>query len=463
MTQAPSKADLYSQLDPSLRLKYEKSLAESLGLVFPDNDLVWCRPRECLVTGGVRSGKSLRAGFRVLVQLLNPKTRLVWIVAPTYGLAQEVFRYVDEWTQTLGLQEPGSKSVPKDGSRSLRTTAGATVETKTGEDAQRLASVPVDFIVIDEPAQCSSEVYEACLGRLLQKRGDLFMSGTLDDNSLKPRWQWYEDLAMTWRGRSLSAREISFVLPSWSNVVEFPLGRSDPEFDILRERLGEHKFNRMYAGQPSGAQFPMYPLLHEPGAEDSLLTVPEEGTIFRGGAIGVDYGRTWDHPSAIVVIAEDNYGRFWVRDAWKGIRAAPEEIESVVRAFEHNHNIRQGCVDPNQGFMGDTLGFSIAASGSGSTEMRFSLTNALLENNALFFDINGSLVRETYASMKLCSHVSRNGVLRYERPLGDDLAQCVNYAVEYLRSGASLPVIPLEAGALRFRNLYIPADRESRI
>ena len=427
----------------------ERALAIELELDFPSDDPVWCPAREVLITGGIRSGKSVRLAFRGLMAALNPSVRLIWLVGPTYPQSHEEFRYIMEWGLRLGVVDQDSITTPKDGSRSLRTITGCIIETRSGEHAERLASVAPDMILLCEPGQMSGEVYDACVGRLIQKRGHLIMGGTLDDNSLKPRWQWYEDLANAWHAHGEDSRERSFRLPTWANRTLYPLGEQDPELLNAREKLGDHKYMRMYGGSPVGNPYPVFPVLMEPNIDDDLLAIPDVDTDWLGGAIGVDYGRSWEHPSAAVVIRQDSAGNYWVSEAWKGVRADPTEIESVVNSFKDRYNIFQGCVDPNQGYMGDDLGFETATNGAGSTEMRISLTNGLLEARRLFFDVSGANVREVWASMRMCARVNRNGQLRYERPIGDDLAQCVNYAVEYLRGGGDTSVPRIDLGTTR--------------
>lgn len=776
-------SSLARALSPSLRLKFERLLATELGLIFDDDDPVWCDAREVLITGGVRSGKSLRLAFRVLCAALNPATQLVWIVGPTYRLAQEEFRYVLEWTSLLGLVDPTDRtavSTPKDGSRTLRLLTGCLIETMSGEHAQRLASVAPDFVVLCEPSQLSSDVYDAVLGRLLQKRGNLFMGGTLDNQFGRPVYLWYEDLARDWLvNNPPGSRERAFCLPTWSNRVDYPLGRDDPEFEVLRAKVGDYTFNRMYGGRPEGIENPCFPLLWEPDAASYFIARPDPDVMWYGGAIGVDFGRcvpidteiltrdgfkahdevqvgeliaaydgttnelrweplldkvsyprqplvrieqkgfrfsctpnhawpvvmartgrierrelhsispwahirvaapmrnndgldcspaeaavlgwlvtdgwvsgawqegkfsavlsqknyidemladldesglpytkhsrelngvkcfhisssaardlfnrigyrgkeslpmlvcnmsyeqrhrmyaamlladghrggktfcqnegpvleafyvlatllgirlgksslvtndyptdkvqrrvhispttlmspmhvfpdgfgptwcpvtstgywvarqgdqitvtgnTWEHPTASVVICEDSHGIYWVRDAWQGFKVDPTTIESVIEAQKERWNIWQGEVDPNQGYLGERLGFAVAPGGStgggSTTEMRITLTNGLLESRRLFFDIDATLVREVWSSMRSLRRIPNNkGQLRYERPLGDDLAQCVMYAVEFLRGPEQLadPVM-IDAGSvrMRFERLRLP-EHEGRI
>lgn len=450
---------LLSQLDPSLKRKFEKSLAEILGLIFDDDDPVWAPNRVIGISGGWRVGKTTRGAFKTLLGALAPNARLIWLVGADYIQAQEEFRMVMEWCLQLDLIKRDERnqlmySVPKEGSRELTTITGCHVITKSAQHPERLAGVAPDGIVLCEPGQMSSEVYDMCLGRLTEKRGWLYMGGTLEDGTGKPRWQWYEDFILDAVNNPAASRERAFILPSWTNKKLFPLGEHDPELDDIRSRVGEYQFQRRYGGRPTGVENPCFPLLWEHGVDNELFIAPEPDVRFLGGAIGVDYGRTFEHPSAVVALSEDNYGRYWVREVWLGYRSDVSEIQGVVESMQYNYGIWQGCCDPNQAVLANILGYDVAAGGSAGggkpTEMRISLLNGLLEKNLLYFDLYGTNVREAWASLRLCRRVpNAKEQLIYERPLGDDAAQAVMYAVEKLRgTGQVLPDI--NPGSVRF-------------
>lgn len=417
---------------------FEKALAKRLGLRFPDDDPVWCPSRRILITGGIRSGKTTRAAFKAFKESLVPGTRLIWLIGPDYPQAREEFRMIMEWSVQLDIIDPNVRvKMPQNGQRSLTNIFGCTIETKSGKNPERIASVACDGVVLCEPGQMSGEVYKAALGRLTERRGWLIAAGTLEDDLTKPRWAWYEDLAVEWMKNPPESTERAFSLPTWTNVTLFPRGINEPELIDIREHVSQFTWDRSYGGIPQGLENPVFKSLWEPDAKSHLIVEPNKNFI--GGAIGVDYGRTFEHPSAIVVVMEDSYGRYWCADAWTGIKADVTEIVSVVRAFEQNYNVHRGCVDPNQAVLSELLGYTIAAGGmsgnSKPSEMRISLLNGLLEQNCFFFDSRRPPTEEVFNSMRICARIkTAMGEYRYNRPLGDDLAQATMYAVECLRA-----------------------------
>ena len=414
---------------------------------------MWSDSRRVLITGGIRAGKTTRVAFKCFKEALNPRCKLIWIVGPDYVHAQEEFRMIHEWAQEFKLVE--RVQMPQDGIRRLKLRTGCLLETRSAKHPERLASVAPDGIALCEPGQMPAEVYNTVLGRLTQRRGWLFMGGTLEDGLQHRRWAWYEDLAVDWANNPEGHIERSYCLPTWSNVILYPDGERDPELLMIRDTISEYQWRRTYGGEPLGVENPVFPLLWETNKSDEFI-VPED-TRFVEGAIGVDYGRTWEHPSAVVVVGVDQYDRYWVRDAWTGVHADPTEIASVVETFKHNYNVWQGCVDPNQSVLAQILGFALAlggGSGGKPTETRISLTNGLLENRALFFS-QGTSAEDVYHSMRLCARVrNAQGEVVYNRPKGDDLAQALMYAVEVLRG------FPIELPAFEsdgFKMTYLPA------
>lgn len=383
--------------------------------------------------------------------------KLVWLIGPDYEQATEEFRYIMEWGLKLGLINAEDINTPTQGSRTLRTRLGAKVETKSGRHPERLGSVAPDMIVLCEPGQMSNEVYMWARGRLAQNRGTLAMAGTLEDDLRKRRWAWYERLISEWIQNEPGADSRAFCVPTWSNRVSFPLGLQDPELLEIRAQVSDYTWARRYGGRPEGVEDPMFPVIWEAGAMEEFLKVPEPDVVWqRGyGAIGVDYGRSWTHPSAVVAITMDQYDRYWVRAGWTMVKADPHDIQSIVEAYKSQYHIFEGCVDPNQGFMGDLLGFDVAIGGTGAggrpTEMRFSLANGLLENRSLYLDITGPGVGDVWDSMLLCARtITSTGEKRYERPEGDDLAQSMLYAIEKLRGGFVDPAaLVIDAGTYR--------------
>ena len=436
-----------------MRDKFEKSLAKTLGLNFTDTDPVWSPARHTLITGGVRAGKTTRGAFKAFKESLNPAARLIWLVGPDYIQAQEEFRMIMEWCMKMKLIRDPDKdiSIPMNGQRTLRTKLGCVIQTKSGKHPETLASVAPDGIVLCEPGQMSGEVYDMCIGRLIEKGGWMFLCGTLEDDVSKPRWAWYEKLAVEWLSKPLNSEERAYSLPTWTNITVYPDGINDPRLVYAKANSSDYTWRRRYGGEPMGVENPVFPMLWERSITSELNVYPDADIRWVGGAIGIDYGTTFEHPSAIVVVSEDHLGRFWVRDVWMGLRVDASELVSIVEAKQSQYHVFQGCTDPNQRFMADVLGYQWAKTGAGSTKFRFSLVNGILERNMLFFDRGGPNTQAAWDSMASCRYiVDGRGQLTYERPLGDDAAMALCYAVEKLRGDHAQPSLDVRQGSVKF-------------
>ncbi len=422
----------------------EKAILARLGLVYSDDDeSVWCTARKIIITGGWRAGKSTRGATRVLRQVLRPNQKggLVWLLGPDYSQAREEFRYLIEWLSALNLLT--KQSFPTEGSCSLTTKTGWTVVTKSGKYPERLGSVAPDGIVLCEPGQMPEAVYQMSIGRLMQKNGWLLAVGTLEADARHPRWVWYEQKAKEWRNNIPGDGERSFSLPSWANKVLFPEGEFDPKIDELRREYSENMFARRIKGEPVGADSPCFPELWYTDAEEryvrSMSQEMAAGLKIMDGALGVDYGATPDHPSTVVVVQQDNLGRYWVRDCWSETGGNNHAIKTAVGMRRKKYDIRKGRVDPKQTWMANEMGLNVAlGSGPAPSGARIGLAAGHLSDGNLLFDKDNPEVMRVWYSMRMMEFAQDSrGMLKFDRALGDDEAQGCLYALEELRSGTS--------------------------
>lgn len=414
---------------------FEEKIFELLGIDLDEDDSVWSPARIILVTGGWRGGKSTRGACRALRQILRPvSSGLIWLVGPDYVQTNEEFRYLLEWTQTLGLYL--RHTMPTDGQRTLNTKTGWRVETKSAKYPERLGSVAPDGIVMCEPGQMPEEVYEMVLGRLMQKHGWCFLAGTLEDDGRHPRWAWYEDMANKWL-QNKDGDERAYTLPSWANKGEFPGGEFDPKIQELREKYSEYTFNRRIAGIPVGLEYPCFPELWEDGDKyfTPLSRYTNAGIKIIDGAIGVDYGTSDEHPNAVVALSMLSTGHFFVRNCWMDVGGNPDQIAMVVEAYKKQYGITRVRTDPLQNVLAVKLG-GTPASGSGPapTEFRIGMTYGLISDGVFFYDTTPD-TRLVFDSMKRMRRIrDARGRLVYARELGDDAGQACLYAVEELRA-----------------------------
>lgn len=198
------------------------------------------RSRRLLVAGGERGGKSYSIAKEIFGRL--PWAPLVWLIGPDYEQARPEFGYLlEDLLAVDAIESVRDVSQPRVGPWWLRARGGIEIVTKTSADVRKIASKAPFGIALCEAAQQDFEVYLKTFGRLSQHRGWLLMVGTFEGSM-----GYYPSLFNRWQGPNVEGGE-SFSLPTWSNVAQFPGGRTDPEIlsieavtppDLFLERYG---------------------------------------------------------------------------------------------------------------------------------------------------------------------------------------------------------------------------------
>lgn len=195
-------------------------------------------PRRVLACG-VRWGKTRAAAMEALAAALEPRARGVgWVVAPTYDLADKVFREIAIVAgerlrhRIVTLREHDKLLV-------LRNMSGGVTEVrgKSADNPVSLLGEGLDFVVIDEAARMKPSIWESHLSqRLLDRKGWALLIST-------PRGKgWFYDAFRKGQGRDPAYE--SWNRPSWTN----------PHLDAAaieqeRGRLPEAVFRQEYGAE----------------------------------------------------------------------------------------------------------------------------------------------------------------------------------------------------------------------
>ena len=193
-----------------------------------------------LIAGGERAGKSRSAAMELFGRCLEG--RLYWLVGPDYELCRPEFRYLAEAFAAIGAVD--SLSFPASEQCRLTLRTGARIVTKSARDPARLAGEAPDAILGCEAAQLPHEVYLRLRGRLAERRGWLWLSGTFEGSR-----GWYADHFSAWRVVNADGAA-SFSIPTWSNRALFPGGRADAEIEALEATYPAAVFRERFGGVP---------------------------------------------------------------------------------------------------------------------------------------------------------------------------------------------------------------------
>lgn len=441
--------------------------AESMGIIWtPEIEAILGQESdEMVITGGFRAGKSLVSALKIW---FHPKFKegnaLFWIVGPTYLLCNAESDFLYQWAMERDWVK-GKASMPLNDPRRIELINGTVIETRTSDSPERLASAAPDFIVVAEAGMHPPTVRDAVLGRSLQKNAQILYSGTMQEE--KQSYTWFIDLAQNEHELSNGIvtydndrYRSSFRLPSWANKKEFPGGFDDPKIQrhyLNYKSKGDlYTFDRQYGGVPSGVRFPVYGQLNYD--QNRLREIPV-GTEWLTHVGGSDFGTV--HPSALVVVGlsatrlpdasgvpERLYDRHvaWVREVWwdgdrpEQERGDPGVIEFHKRRLSRKYGIRMWATDPNQRWQARQWGGQAVSMGDGAREMRVSFVRARLQNETLFYDINGDGVSGLYHEQKLVRRQQMPDTSLKLVRMNDDRTAGLEDAIELLDKGYGRPL-----------------------
>lgn len=195
-------------------------------------------PRRVLACG-VRWGKTLCAAMEGLAAALQPRDRSIgWVVAPTYDLADRVFRELVLVAAShlrhriVKLQEHERRLV-------IRNIGGglSEIRAKSADNPTSLLGEGLDWVIVDEAARLKPMIWESHLSqRLIDKKGWALLIST-------PRGKgWYWELFR--RGKNAEDGFASWNRPSWENPM---LDRAAIEAE--RGRVPDRVFMQEYEAQ----------------------------------------------------------------------------------------------------------------------------------------------------------------------------------------------------------------------
>jgi hypothetical protein len=303
--------------DPVLRVEYKKSFFEGLEYIpHGGQELFHYRPwRFHVGVWGRRAGKSEGAAHEVIEEASWPGRR-IWIAAPTYPLTDKVFRIVYQRIvveECLGSDAVIKSSYDPRGMRFIQLKGGGFIEGKTCENPKSLLGEGLDFLVLDEAAQVSHEIWDTYLEPTLQdRRGRALFITT-------PRgYNWVYDL---WsEGQTEVGSSEGW---DWSHIktVENPYLHPE-DIEAIRRRTDPATFRQEYEASFEAKKGVVYSdfvdtFKHTGGhcfsnnpEHESYIWISDQWTHYRA----IDPGLA--NPTAVVWAAVDPKGNVYVYDEY---------------------------------------------------------------------------------------------------------------------------------------------------
>jgi len=235
----------------SLGLKFERFWDDDTGAWSGNPEqfkVISADDRFPLIVGGERGGKSFATAAIMLphIELLpeirrkrfykddgtliyNPKDRKPLVpdfvlFGPSYAEPRVEFTMIETWLRDLDNIAYISK--PQEGPWRLVTKAGVVLSTWSTDDPGTIRGIDLEGAAACEAGNMEWDAIERIQGRIGAKRGFCVYSGTMENAK-----RWYIKWALEGE-RSNRFGVVTYSLPSWGNLHQFPGGRQDSE--ILR-------------------------------------------------------------------------------------------------------------------------------------------------------------------------------------------------------------------------------------
>jgi len=239
-----------------------------------------------IVACGVRWGKTLCAAMEGVAAALEPRDRSVgWVVAPTYDLADRVFREIQLIVMTH-LRHRVITMRDNDRKSGLRNLGGglSEIRAKSADNPVSLLGEGLDWVIVDEASRLKPTIWQSHLSqRLIDKKGWALLISTP-----KGKGYFYE---LHQRGKGDDPEYESWNYPSWTNPL---LDREIIENE--RGRLPERVFRQEYGAEfteGAGAVF-----RHVRDCATGVWQKPVEGEQYHAG---LDLAKTEDFTVLVIM------------------------------------------------------------------------------------------------------------------------------------------------------------------
>lgn len=277
--------------------------------------------------GGIGSGKTeAGVGESVKQALLQAGSRGA-VVAPTYPMLKDVILPVFRERLSPTLIDGGWSKGFNASDLRLRLVTGSEILFRSADKPDRLRGLNLAWFWIDEAALCHQLTWKILIGRLRQQ--GFIHRGWITTTPKGRNWVYRVFVEEATPNHSL-IRATSHDNPYLT-----------PEFLSDLERSYDDKFYR----QEVLAEFVEFDGLVYAEFSREFHTAVKGPDRYRRVVIGVDYGYT--NPSAVLVVAVDEYERVWVIDEWYKRHRTQPEVADIVSEMVALYGADAVFVDPS--------------------------------------------------------------------------------------------------------------------
>ena len=273
-----------------------------------------------IIVAGRRAGKTLFVAKDPKVGLVNyvfKKNQKIWIVAPSYDLAERVWEEAVHmfYTDLAPLRKSVSNSR---GRQKITTVLGTTIEAKSADDPHSLIGKGLDFLICDEAALIDKKAWEESLRpSLIDRKGKAIFIST------PKRKNWFYNLYL--KGQRHDNEYSSWHFTSYDNEYV-----DKDELDKIASEMSELEYKQEIMADflESFGQF----FRNIRDRIKGSFETPDPNHIYY---VGVDLGRILDFTVITVMDSVTNHLVYFDRFKEVDWTLQKSRIEAVARRFNN--------------------------------------------------------------------------------------------------------------------------------
>jgi len=251
-------------------------------------EIINSKARDIVICAGRRWGKSQVCAYIALKTFLNALDEIqegkredakIWVIAPTYELANKVFDYIVSWY--LKIPEADQKAISTRTPAQIQLAHNVWMQCKSADAPEGVLGEELLLVIVDEAARISRTVYERYVYPTTAKGRTLFISTPFGQNWFYEKWV-----------AGKKEKGGSFQFPTNTNPY-FP----DGEWERAQVMLPEQIFKQEYQASFLPDAAAVFRGIDEIVKDDSLADVKKEHRY----VMGVDLGKHEDFTVLTVI------------------------------------------------------------------------------------------------------------------------------------------------------------------
>jgi len=220
--------------------------------------------KEKLIAGGERGGKSRAVCQEAFGIIPDGTPGRYWVGGQKYEDAEVEFQNLVGLFQSIGALPLNDRllqryvKTPQDRSWVAELQgdfAGTIIETKSVGEVSNLKARSVNGVVLCEAALISAEAFKRAQGRIAERDGWLWASGTFE----KQKGSWYAEMYDRWKTHAPTHIQQCFSLPTADNPVLFPRGREDQRYLRMIANSDQDRIMLRFEGQTVPNRLRVFP------------------------------------------------------------------------------------------------------------------------------------------------------------------------------------------------------------